>query len=315
MILTVCPNPAVDKIILVDELHLGATHRVDRLIPCVGGKGLNSAVALHHLGVPLCSIGFFAGENGKELLKIIDAYGFRVEPIWVQGETRVSCVIVERHHPRHTHITIGNLRINDDDRRIFFERFTQKLAQAAYVIFGGSLPSGMGVGFYEEAINHAKAAGIPALIDAVGEPMLRAIKAKPEIVKMNRREFEGTFDCRAASFEDLCTQAKRVYEQLNIKNLVITLGAQGILTLTKAAIYHARCPAQEPLNAAGAGDAVSAVLAWYRAEGKGWLAALKMAAAVSAASVGTIRTADVDLARLEMLLDQVNVQKHENKSH
>ncbi len=314
MILTVCPNTAVDNVILLDEWFLGTTNRVDRLIPCVGGKGLNAAVALHHLKVESNNLGFFAGENGKELLSIIDSYGFQAAPIWVGGETRVSYVIVERKHQRHSHLTVGNLVVREDDEKQLLDCIKENLVTSKFVIFGGSLPPGLSSDFYYQAVAICNQAGIPCLVDVAGEPMLHAIKAGPEIVKMNQGEFVRTFNCSSPTLAEIPSIARRIYAACELKTLVITLGAQGILAINDNVLYHARCPAQETVNAAGAGDAVSAALAWVLSEQQDLRAALKMAAAVSAASVGTVRTADVDVSKIGNLLDQVEVAVLENGS-
>ena len=68
MILTVCPNTALDKILFIEEWIPGTPMRTDRIVNSVGGKGLNSAVVLRHLGVETVGIGFFAGRIGQALV-------------------------------------------------------------------------------------------------------------------------------------------------------------------------------------------------------------------------------------------------------
>ena len=83
--------------------------------------------------------------------------------------------------------------------------------------------------------------------------------------------------------------------------LVITCGIDGILAITGEGEFLAVSPAQVEINSAGAGDAVSAAIAWRLSLGESWTEALRWGAAVSAAVVLTPGTADCnpeDVARI-----------------
>jgi 1-phosphofructokinase family hexose kinase len=308
MILTVCPNTALDKIIFIDEWKTGTTIRTERVVPCVGGKGLNSAVVLHHLNVDSQSIGFFSGQIGKELLKVVNDYGFRVDPIWVDGNTRVSYVIAELKNKYHTHVITGELKVERKHITEFIRLFKIHLRNASYLICAGSLPKVIAKDFYYKLIKISNSIGVPSLIDTQGDFMKEAMKANPDIIKMNWEEFQTTFGLKIEFIHDLVTYAKSIYHDYELNNLVITLSEKGILTITKNNIYLTKIPFQEPVNAAGAGDAVSSALAWKLSGGYSWQEALKWAGAVSAASVVTERTGDVSLDKMRSILPKVEVE-------
>jgi hypothetical protein len=79
----------------------------------------------------------------------------------------------------------------------------------------------MNADFYSELIPIAKQAGVPTLIDSQKQYIIEAIKAQPEIVKMNWDEFEWTFGKKAATFEDLVLLARQNRLSNQIKNLVM----------------------------------------------------------------------------------------------
>lgn len=309
MILSVCPNTALDKVMFIDEWIPGTPMRTDGVISSVGGKGLNSAVVLKHLGAETVAIGFFSGDIGKELLKILEEYGIITEPIWVGGTNRIAHVIAELKSNIHSHVIAGNMEITDAQKQHFLDKYQYHLKTAQYVIFGGSLPPSVNQDFYCELTEMAQQANVRTLIDSQKEAMIAAIKSKPDIVKMNWEEFEWTFNLKADTIEELVDTAHEFYLTHKLQNLVITLGKQGVLCITEEGIYYGKAPLQKPLNAAGAGDAVSSTLVWRFVEGDGWENAIRWGCAVSAASVLTDRTGDVYQEDIKRIFPQVTVER------
>jgi len=73
MILTVTPNPMLDKTLYVSKLMIGATHRAQRVITLGSGKGINVARALLQLGGQVLATGFLGGYTGKQVRTLLDA--------------------------------------------------------------------------------------------------------------------------------------------------------------------------------------------------------------------------------------------------
>jgi len=309
MILTVCPNTALDKILFIEEWISGTPMRTDRIVTSVGGKGLNSAVVLRHLGVETVGIGFFEGKIGQELIDIVEDYGIITEAIWSGGTNRVAHVIADKKNKRHSHIIAGRLMISDEQKQEFINRFKERVKKAEWVIFAGSIPKSLNNDFYTELIPIAQAENVPTLIDSQKAFMIEALQAEPDIIKMNWQEFEWTFNKKAETLVSLIDQAKEFFEEHKLKNLVLTLGKDGILAYTKEGAYLAKAPLQEPKNAAGAGDAVSSTLVWRFTKGDDWQSAMRWASAVSAASVLTERTGDVIMEDVDRIFPLVTVEK------
>jgi len=309
MILTVCPHTALDKILFIDEWIPGTPMRTDRIVNCVGGKALDSAVVLSQLGVKTVGIGFFAGKIGQELLDLVNGYGIEGVPVWVNGENRIAYVIAERKHNRHSHVIAGKVLISEKQKNQLIEKYRIYLDRAKWVIFAGSLPPDINPDFYCELIQIAQEQGVPCLVDTQKQYMIEAVKAKPEIVKMNCEEFKWTFGFDAEDLDSLVELAVTFHKQNGLKNLVLTLSKEGILAITQEGNYLAKAPFQKPVNAAGAGDAVSSTLVWRLLKGESWKTAMKWAGAVSAAAVLTERTGDVHQEDINRIFPDVSVKE------
>ncbi|RME85611.1 MAG: hypothetical protein D6775_02375 [Caldilineae bacterium] len=307
MILTVTPHGAIDRLLFVDVLTPGTTMRCERYLDCVGGKGFDTSVALSHLGVETLALGFVGGRRGHQLVALFDEYGVQHDLVWVEGELRLSHVIVESRQHRHSHIITGVLPVDEQAIDDLFARLEKHLPRAKWVIGGGSLPPGASTGFYRRLVASCRAAGVPVLLDIMGPPALATLDIPPDVLKMNRQEFARTFDLPTSSLEDLSEKAPALLQEYHLPALVLTLGREGILAFTEEGSWHARPPRLEAVNAAGAGDAASAAIAWRRSRRDDWPQTLRWAAAVSAAAVLTERTADLVYEEAEDLLSQVQL--------
>jgi 1-phosphofructokinase family hexose kinase len=309
MILTVTPNAALDRLIFIDEFQPGARTRVERVAHAVGGKGICASVALCTFKVDTLALSFLAGSTGQQLLRLLDEYGARHDIIWIEGETRTIHVVVETRHHRHSHLITGALSVTEAAASELFLRYQHHLPQADWVVAGGTLAPGWPFTFYQELTHLAQAANKPILIDGSGPPLLNVVSARPTILKMNRTEFTQTFNTTAANLAELYAQAQALREREGLPAVVITCGEDGLLAVTPQGSFLAGAPVQPAVNAAGAGDTASGILAWRLAQGDSWPEALRWAAAAGAACVLTERTAESRREDVERILPQVAVQK------
>ena len=296
MILAINANAAIDWIYFIDRFTPGSAMRVKKAVLGVGGKGLDAALVLRTLGAPLKAVSFAAGQNGKVLADLLAQRKVDCEFVWVDGETRVSNVIVETEFNRHSHVITPGYEVNSQDCDRFIDRMEKLAGGAQWAVMGGSLPQGAPPDFYFRIIDRLHTLGVKTLIDNTGIPMLAALNAVPEISKMNQAEFQSTFDVQIRNTGDLAAACRRIITQYRLNALVVTRGKDGILACTPEGIYEAVLgQSVKEVNAAGAGDAVSGTLAYRLSLGDTWAQALSWAVAVSAAVVKTEGTAECSL--------------------
>lgn len=311
MILTLTANAALDRVIFIEEFVPATMMRSPRFIECAGGKGFDTSVALRGLKQPTTAIGFVAGYYGGLLVNVLTNYGIDVEPIWLEGETRLANVLVETARARHSHVMIGALPVTSADVETMLARFREHLPAAAWVVAAGSLPPGMPHTFYRTVTEQAHAAGKPILIDATGTPLLEALAAQPDVIKLNQDEFIDTFGLTGGELPAIVAAAQAVLHDHGLPVVALTCGREGVIVITPGEIVQAQAPVQRAINAAGAGDAASAAIVWRRSLGDSWTETVRWAAAVSAASVVTDGTAEVRGGDVDFLLPDVRLVEWE----
>jgi fructose-1-phosphate kinase PfkB-like protein len=135
---------------------------------------------------------------------------------------------------------------------------------------------------------------------------------RPEVAKQSLAEFCATFAIQPQAVQalaDLQRQADRVRQDYHLPALIITRAERGILAATPDADYIAACPPQPVVNAAGAGDCVSAALAWRLGQSDPWPEALRWAAAAGAAGVLTSGTGELRIDDVLRFIPQTEVKQ------
>ena len=95
MIVTLTPNPSIDRTIGVPSLEHGEVNRAtsSRIDP--GGKGVNVSRALSRNGTETVAVLPVGGPEGHLMQELLDAAGVRHEGVDVPGTLRMNIAVVE----------------------------------------------------------------------------------------------------------------------------------------------------------------------------------------------------------------------------
>ncbi|MEU8971834.1 1-phosphofructokinase family hexose kinase [Streptomyces monashensis] len=302
MILTVTLNTALDLTYRVRSLRPHASHRVSEVIERPGGKGVNVARVLAALGHEVTVTGFAGGGTGRAVRDMLSAVPRLTDALLpAAGATRRTIAVVDELSGDTTQLNEPGPQISPAEWGAFLDRYEELLPGASAVALCGSLPPGVPVGAYGNLVRAARAAGVPVLLDTSGEPLRRAVAARPDIVKPNAdelAELTGSHDPLRA------TQDAR---RRGAHTVVASLGPKGLLAATPEGSWHAAPPAPEHGNPTGAGDSAVAGLLSGLVDQLPWPDRLARAVALSAATVRAPAAGEFDHAAYEKLLAQVSV--------
>ncbi|MFJ4873963.1 1-phosphofructokinase family hexose kinase [Streptomyces sp. NPDC088745] len=303
-ILTVTLNTALDLTHHVPRLVPHASHRVTRVTERPGGKGLNVARVLAALGHDTVVTGFAGGPTGEVLRALLAAERPVDALVPITGNTRRTLAIVDASTGDTTQLNEPGPAVSPAEWESFLLGYESLLTGAEAVALCGSLPPGIPVGAYAELVRRARTAGVPVLLDTSGEPLLRGIAARPDVVKPNADELfqlTGSRDPATASADARRKGARAV---------VASLGPDGILATTDAGAWRAAPPSPVRGNPTGAGDSAVAGLLSGLVAGLSWPDRLVRAVALSAATVAAPAAGEFSVPVYESLLPEVHVTPH-----
>jgi len=312
-ILSVTPNPAIDRVIFVRNFHLGAVVRADRqtVTPC--GKGVNASMVIHELGGDTVALGLTAGLTGEQHMRLLDELGVAYSFLPTEGEARMQMVLVDKAAGQQSTISTQSMRASPDDLAQLLGLVDRHAEKSWGLLCGGALPPGLPRDSYAQIIHRAREHRLLTLLDSSGDGLRFGLDGFPHILKINLDEL-AMLDKKAASAIQAGAQNGIRYLSHRLGDwasdaLIITLGANGVLAVTPQAGYAAQALEVPPVNTAGAGDAMAGAIMLSRSRGDGWSKALALGIAAAASVVMTEGTGICHREEVERLVQQVEVHE------
>ncbi|NMH98780.1 1-phosphofructokinase [Pseudonocardia acidicola] len=279
MIVTVTPNPSLDRTIELARLQRGQVLRARSVRLDPGGKGVNVARALNAAGIETVAALPSGRAPGGRLSELLDAHGVRAVTVPISGATRTNITLVE---PDGT-----TTKINESGPVLTAAEVVELADQAAELSTGaswlvscGSLPAGISESFHADLVRRARRAGTRVAVDASGAPLRAACAAAPDLVKPNHDELAELVGRTLSSLGDVLAAARELRSG-GVGAVLVSLGAGGAVLVDATGEYHAATPPITVRSTVGAGDAT---LAGFLAAGGDGPEALRLAVAYGAAA-------------------------------
>ncbi|NNG39723.1 1-phosphofructokinase family hexose kinase [Flexivirga sp. ID2601S] len=293
MILAVCPNPALDITYRVDRLVPGESHRVSQVLQRPGGKGVNVAAVLHEAAAQVTATGLVGGASGAELACALDQLDVPHRFSHISGPTRRTVTVVAGDEA--TALNEPGPTVGGDEWRTFTALFGSLTCDAAVVTLSGSLPAGLPIDAYAELTRLAHDQGAPVVLDCSGAPLVAALSAGPDVVKVNAEEAGAAIGRPTGTMAETLSAAIEL-RRMGAVECVVTRGADGLVASTTVGDFGATPGAPVTGNPTGAGDAFTAGLALGIEHGEHWLRRLRLAAGWAAGAVARPTAGSVDPA-------------------
>lgn len=309
MIVTVTLNAAIDRTVAVPNFRLARRHRSVESRTVAGGKGINVARALRLLGRPVIAAGFAGGPTGTRVLEQLRRESILTDFTWIAGETRVNLAVVDPTSGEQTEINERGPAVSPEEVERFVERLRYLAAGARICVLAGTLPPGAGDDLYARLVADLREAGITAVLDSEGEPMLAGLRAGASVVTPNQREAE---ELVGQEFEERDDYVHGLTElvRLGAGEAAIT-GPDGCLAVVgegaERRVLEVRTGALEPVSTVGSGDAFLAGYVACLYEGREPAECLAYGVACGAESTQHFGAGTVDRHQVERLLETVEV--------
>ena len=309
MILVVALNPALDVTHQLVRVDWAGVNRPDAVHARPGGKGPNVARVLAALGSDVLLAGLAGGHTGNELKAALAAAHVPAVFADIAGETRRTFAIVDSGRAQTAMFNEPGPLVSEAEYAEFMVLFGEALPRSSAVMLSGSLPPGLPASTYAGLITMAAEAGVPALLDTLGDALRLGVAARSAIVKPNLAELQAL---AGRPLPDACAVAAAAADlrTLGTDAVVVTLGSEGLLAVTGEGSWHAR---PEPVigNPTGAGDAAAAALADGLVAGTPWADRVRHAAALGAATVAAQVAGEYAPADYERALANVRLTSWE----
>jgi len=257
MIVTLTPNPSVDRTVSIADLQRGEVQRATATRIDPGGKGVNISRALTAHKARTLAVLPAGGPQGRLMASLLAEAGIAVSIVPIDGSIRGNLALVE---PDGT-----TTKINESGPLLSSSELEALLAGAGaalathprWLVGSGSLPPGVGEDLYAGLVRRCRAAGVSVAIDASGAPLRLAVAAGPDLIKPNLEELEELVGRSLETLGDVLAAGADLLAQ-GVGTVVVSLGGHGALLVSPSVIAHAVASVAAPLSTVGAGDSLLA---------------------------------------------------------
>ncbi len=256
MIVTVTPNPSLDRTLEVDELRRGEVVRAqaDRSDP--GGKGVNVSRALVANGHASRAVLPLGGADGALLASLLQSLGIEVAAVPIADAIRSNVTVVEPDGTV-TKLNAPGPQLSAVEVEALLERAVAVTDGAAWVVGSGSLAPGTPDDLYGRLASSVRAVGARVAVDTSGAALERVLAAGPDVLKPNEEELSEVTGVVPETFGDVVFAANDLRAK-GVGTVLVSLGPRGAVLVDGAGALHAESEVIVPRSTVGAGDALLA---------------------------------------------------------
>ena len=187
MISFIALSPSVDVTYLVDELVEGGTFRPTAVFRVAGGKALNAARAAQVVGASVRAVAILGGSGGEFIRQDLAAAGVPVEVVAASAETRSCMSIASAASGLLTELYEHPSAVSAAELESL-HHILGRYAEAGWWAISGGMPASVPVDELASLVRLGHSLGQKVAIDSSGAPLAAALDARPDLVKVNRRE-------------------------------------------------------------------------------------------------------------------------------
>jgi 1-phosphofructokinase len=261
MIVTLTPNPSLDRTLQLQTLVRGGVNRAEggRVDP--GGKGVNVSRALAQNGVKTVAVLPLGGPDGAVLAELLARQGVAVRRVPVAGDTRTNITVAEPDGTT-TKLNEPGPDLTAAEVDDLAAAVLDVAAPGSWVVACGSVPGGVDHDFYARLIGPLHARGARVAVDSSGAA-LRAVLSGgpdgsyPDLIKPNREELAEAVGHPLGTLGDVVEAAAELVAR-GVGTVLASLGADGAVLVTGSGARYGSSRVEHPRSTVGAGDALLA---------------------------------------------------------
>jgi 6-phosphofructokinase 2 len=306
-IITITFNPSIDKSASVLEMISEKKMRCSSAKLEPGGGGVNVARVIKRLGGEVTAIFPSGGYTGLFFNHLLENEKVPLVSIQTKNETKENFVILDES-------TNKQFRFGMPSNEIFANEWENCIKaienhkNVGFIIASGSLPPGIPLDIYAVLSKIAKLNHAQFIVDTSGEALKHAVNEGVYLLKPNLEELGILLEIKNLKIENIEAAAKRLIQKKNCEIIVISLGADGAMLVTKDETINIKPPKVKVKSTVGAGDSMVAGIVYGLSKNLGLKACLQYGIACGTATTMNLGSALCEKKDIEKLLTRIKKQ-------
>ena len=274
MILTFSPNPALERVALVEEWSPGSLDapgepkKPMRVSTFAGGASLRAATVARLLGGEVLALGFVGGHLGALLRDCLEKQDVPHVLTPITANTRGGFLLLDREKGVVTDIPERAPVFTDGEADKLLATLDRHLnrAQILLVADGPSAhdaeADNQSAALFSRALSQAHDQNVPVLADVSGAAWPAILEKGAWLLRVNLLTLQKRSERSLQHDSAIIDEAKNLLAGGKIQNVVVTLGEEGaLLVAQEGGAWRVKAPVVSHFNPTGSGETLSGALA------------------------------------------------------
>jgi len=265
-IVTLTINPSLDKSTHFSKLVAEQKIRCEKPRYDAGGGGINVSKAIAKLGGSSTCIFTSGGSTGEMLEEILLQEKIESIAIKTKNWTRENFIAFDNTTKSQYRFGFPGNEFSEDEKEKIIEIISK--IRTEYLVISGSLNVGLPTNFYQKIVETAKACGIKVIVDTSGEALQKVLETGVYLIKPNIGELAKLIGVERLELPEVEKAAKDLIEKGSSEIVVVSLGAEGAILVSKNETHLVKAPKAEKKSTVGAGDSMVGGMVWALSQNK-----------------------------------------------
>lgn len=265
-ITTLTINPSLDKSTHFTGLVSEQKIRCEKPQYDAGGGGINVSKAISKLGGKSTCIFTSGGSTGEMLEELVANEKIESIVIKTKNWTRENFIAFENTSKAQYRFGFSGNEFYEDEKDKILQ--TIRHLKTDYLVISGSLNEGLPANFYQKIAEIAKESDIKVIVDTSGEALQKVLQTRVYLIKPNIGELAKLIGVERLELSEVEKAAKKLIENKSAEIVVVSLGAEGAILVSKDETHLVKAPKVEKKSTVGAGDSMVGGMVWALSQNK-----------------------------------------------
>ena len=265
-IVTLTVNPSIDKSTHFSGLVAEQKIRCQTPLFDAGGGGINVSKAISRLGGSSLAVFTSGGAVGEMLEDLVSKENIQFETIATVAATRENFIAVDDNTNSQYRFGFTGGSLFEAESKAVLDTISN--LKPKFLVASGSLNEGLGDDFYQKVAQIAQASHSKLIVDTSGPALQKVLEVGAYLIKPNVGELAKLIGVERLEMEEVNEAAKKIIAQGGAEIVVVSLGPQGAVLVTKEVYEYVPAPNVAKKSTVGAGDSMVGGMVWALSQNK-----------------------------------------------
>ncbi|MEX0289884.1 MAG: 1-phosphofructokinase family hexose kinase [Flavobacteriaceae bacterium] len=267
-IVTLTVNPAIDKSTFIEGIKPFNKLRCQESTYEPGGGGINVSKVLKELGGTSLCMYMAGGPTGTHLKEMLADLDILQQLIPIAGRVRENLSVTDTLNNQTYRFGMPGPTVMENEWKNVLGHLEAILLEGDILVASGSICSGMPTNFFAQVAKIAHEKKVKYILDTNGEALVKGAEAGVYLLKPNLGELATLCGVQTIPFLELESMAKAYLQNNPCELMIVSLGAQGAVMVTKEQVEYIAAPIVYRKNNNRAGDSMVAGMVFAMTQGK-----------------------------------------------